>query len=253
MKTVLISIKEKWWKKILSGEKELEIRKNRPKGIEYPFRVVCYVTGRGIMGAFTCDYIKKTNDYKELSECSGLEPGKLFEYANGANGKTDTCLYGWHVQEGTAVEFDQAFKIDTAGVTRPPQSWCYVVGPGECHKELQEQVKATLNRIYPRKKVSDILPKPEILGQLAEELAEASAAVSKLRRKIDGKNPTPKTLEECWEDLKKEIGDVMNSIDALTEQDPQNYHEFMSECGEYAEPKMERWLCRLNEQKEKHT
>lgn len=126
MKTVLISIKEKWWKKILSGEKELEIRKNRPKGIEYPFRVVCYVTGRGIMGAFTCDYIKKTNDYKELSERSGLEPGELFEYANGANGKTDTCLYGWHVKEGTPVEFDQAFKIDTAGVTRPPQSWCYI-------------------------------------------------------------------------------------------------------------------------------
>lgn len=95
------------------------------------------------------------------------------------------------------------------------------------------------------KKVSDILPKTEILGQLAEELAEASAAASKLRRKIDGKNPTPKTLEECWEDLKKEIGDVMNAIDALTEQDSQNYHEFMSECGEYAEPKMERWLSRL--------
>lgn len=37
----------------------------------------------------------------------------------------------------------------------------------------------------------------------------------------------------------------MNAIDALTEQDPQNYHEFMSECGEYAEPKMERWLSRL--------
>ena len=52
------------------------------------------------------------------------------------------------------------------------------------------------------KKVSDILPKTEILGQLAEELAEASAAASKLRRKIDGKNPTPKTLEECWKDLK---------------------------------------------------
>lgn len=85
-----------------------------------------------------------------------------------------------------------------------------------------------------------------------QETKTASAAASKLRRKIDGKNPTPKTLEECWEDLKKEIGDVMNSIDALTEQDPQNYHEFMSECGEYAEPKMERWLFRLNEQKEEH-
>lgn len=85
----------------------------------------------------------------------------------------------------------------------------------------------------------------------ADEDQEAMAAASKLRRKIDGKNPTPKTLEECWEDLKKEIGDVMNSIDALTEQDPQNYHEFMSECGEYAEPKMERWLYRLTEQEGK--
>ena len=98
------------------------------------------------------------------------------------------------------------------------------------------------------KKISDYLPKTEILGQLTEELAEASAAASKLRRKIDGKNPTPKTLDECWEDLKKEIGDVINAIDALTEQDPQNYHEFMSECGEYAEPKMERWLSRLQAQ-----
>lgn len=102
----------------------------------------------------------------------------------------------------------------------------------------------------PEKKISDYLPKTEILGQLTEELAEASAAASKLRRKIDGKNPTPKTLEECWEDLKKEIGDVINSIDALMEQDPQNYHEFMSECGEYAEPKMERWLSRLQAQED---
>lgn len=28
---------------------------------------------------------------------------------------------------------------------------------------------------------------------------------------------------------------------------------YCRECGEYAEPKMERWLCRLNEQKEEHT
>ena len=163
----------------------------------------------------------------------------------------------WCNNGGCAMHIERPANGNCCGnyglqLNRPPQSWCYVVGPGECHKELQEQVKATLNRLYPRKKVSDILPKPEILGQLAEELAEASAAASKLRRKIDGKNPTPKTLEECWEDLKKEIGDVMNSIDALTGQDPQNYHEFMSECGEYAEPKMERWLCRLNEQKEEH-
>lgn len=124
-------------------EKELEIRKNRPKGIEYPFRVVCYVTGRGIMGAFTCDFIKKANDYKELSERSGLEPGELFEYANGANGKTDTCLYGWHVKEGTPVEFDQAFKIDTAGVVRPPPWYSWRLSS---HWPRPRRVKATMKR-----------------------------------------------------------------------------------------------------------
>lgn len=203
----------------------------------------------------------------ELSEYLGIHPGYAWHITELKTYETPLDLAAFHLRcenalrwcnnGGCAMHIERPANGNCCGnyglqLNRPPQSWCYVVGPGECHKELQEQVKATLNRLYPRKKVSDILPKPEILGQLAEELAEASAAASKLRRKIDGKNPTPKTLEECWEDLKKEIGDVMNSIDALTEQDPQNYHEFMSECGEYAEPKMERWLFRLNEQKEEH-
>lgn len=204
----------------------------------------------------------------ELSEYLGIHPGYAWHIAELKTYETPLDLSAFHLRcenalrwcnnGGCAMHIERPANGNCCGnyalqLNKPPQSWCYVVGPGECHKELQEQVKATLGRLYPKKKVSDILPKPEILGQLAEELAEASAAASKLRRKIDGKNPTPKTLEECWEDLKKEIGDVMNSIDALTEQDPQNYHEFMSECGEYAEPKMERWLFRLNEQKEEHT
>ncbi len=234
-----------------------------------------------VIGEFTCDRVYEiaplnhAPDDLEAQAC--MDRDQIWKYTHGKG-------YAWHITElktyetpldlsafhlrcenalrwcnngGCAMHIEQPANGNCCGnyglqLNRPPQSWCYVVGPGECHKELQEQVKATLNRLYPRKKVSDILPKPEILGQLAEELAEASAAASKLRRKIDGKNPTPKTLEECWEDLKKEIGDVMNSIDALTGQDPQNYHEFMSECGEYAEPNMERWLFRLNEQKEEH-
>lgn len=203
----------------------------------------------------------------ELSEYLGIHPGYAWHITELKTYETPLDLAAFHLRcenalrwcnnGGCAMHIERPANGNCCGnyglqLNRPPQSWCYVVGPGECHKELQEQVKATLNRLYPRKKVSDILPKPEILGQLAEELAEASAAASKLRRKIDGKNPMPKTLEECWEDLKKEIGDVMNSIDALTEQDPQSYHEFMSECGEYAEPKMERWLFRLNEQRKEH-
>ena len=235
-----------------------------------------------VIGEFTCDRVYEiaplnhAPDDLEAQAC--MDRDQIWEYTHGKG-------YAWHITAlkmyetpldlaafhlrcenalrwcnngGCAMHIERPANGNCCGnyalqLNRPPQSWCYVVGPGECHKELQERVKATLGRLYPKKKISDILPKPEILGQLAEELAEASAAASKLRRKIDGKNPTPKTLEECWEDLKKEIGDVMNSIDALTEQDPQNYHEFMSECGEYAEPKMERWLYRLTEQKEEHT
>lgn len=234
-----------------------------------------------VIGEFTCDRVYEiaplnhAPDDLEAQAC--MDRDQIWEYTHGKGYawhitalktyKTPLDLAAFHLRcenalrwcnnGGCAMHIEHPANGNCCGnyalqLNRPPQSWCYVVGPGECHKELQEQVEATLGRIYPKKKISDILPKPEILGQLAEELAEASAAASKLRRKIDGKNPTPKALEECWEDLKKEIGDVMNSIDALTGQDPQNYHEFMSECGEYAEPKMERWLFRLNEQKEEH-
>lgn len=42
-KTVLISIRPEWCKKILSGEKTVEIRKTRPK-METPFKVYIYCT-----------------------------------------------------------------------------------------------------------------------------------------------------------------------------------------------------------------
>ena len=47
------------------------------------------------------------------------------------------------------------------------------------------------------KKVSDILPETEILAQLAEEASELAQAALKLRRALDGTNPTPKDIEEC--------------------------------------------------------
>lgn len=47
------------------------------------------------------------------------------------------------------------------------------------------------------KKISDILPKTEILAQLAEEASELAQAALKLRRALDGTNPTPKSVEEC--------------------------------------------------------
>nr|DAQ46140.1 MAG TPA: hypothetical protein [Caudoviricetes sp.] len=43
MRAVLISIRPKWVKKILTGEKTLEVRRNRPK-LETPFKVYIYCT-----------------------------------------------------------------------------------------------------------------------------------------------------------------------------------------------------------------
>ena len=43
-------------------------------------------------------------------------------------------------------------------------------------------------------KINEILDKTEILAQLAEESSELAQAALKLRRAIDGKNPTPKSV-----------------------------------------------------------
>ena len=54
------------------------------------------------------------------------------------------------------------------------------------------------------KKVSDILPDTEILAQSAEEASELAQAALKLRRALDGTNPTQKSVEECEENLLEE-------------------------------------------------
>lgn len=58
------------------------------------------------------------------------------------------------------------------------------------------------------KEIAEILGMEELLCQLAEECAELSKAALKLRRVITGKNPTPKTREECIADLAEEYADT---------------------------------------------
>ena len=67
------------------------------------------------------------------------------------------------------------------------------------------------------KKVSDILPKTEILAQLAEEASELAQAALKLRRALDGTNPTPKSVAECEANLIEEFADISNAINSLCE------------------------------------
>ena len=55
----------------------------------------------------------------------------------------------------------------------------------------------------------------EALAQLAEEACEVAHAALKLRRVIDGNNPTPVTHEEALSKLIEEVGDVEACCEVL--------------------------------------
>lgn len=83
--------------------------------------------------------------------------------------------------------------------------------------------------------IMDQLGEPEVLAQLAEEATELAQAALKLRRALDGKNPTPKTIEECRENLNEEFADVAICASALR----------IDTKWERMEPKINRWYDRL--------
>lgn len=63
--------------------------------------------------------------------------------------------------------------------------------------------------------IKDYLGEAEVLAQMAEEAAELAQAALKLRRAIDGKNPTPKSIEYCRKGLVEEYSDVVHCAIAL--------------------------------------
>lgn len=92
----------------------------------------------------------------------------------------------------------------------------------------------------------DLLDYEERLCQLAEEGAELSQAALKLRRAMDGRNPTPKTAEECWQALFEEIADVLCCLMALGIEDDRET-KLSRDIYQMALRKMERWERRLRD------
>lgn len=56
--------------------------------------------------------------------------------------------------------------------------------------------------------IKERMPVAELLAGLAEECGELTQASLKLRRTLDGSNPTPVKHEEAVEDFYEEIADV---------------------------------------------
>lgn len=57
--------------------------------------------------------------------------------------------------------------------------------------------------------IIETLGTEELLAQLAEEAAELGKAALKLRRALDGKNPTPVSPSEALRNVREEMADVL--------------------------------------------
>lgn len=124
MKEILLSLHPEYWDLIKSGKKTFEIRKTKPQNLFYPFRVIVYVTGGiGVVGKFDCDMTITTIRPEQFAGDgnSCLTEEELREYAAGKP------ICGWHVKEGSVVEYETPFPLERAtGLKRPPQSWLYI-------------------------------------------------------------------------------------------------------------------------------
>lgn len=89
--------------------------------------------------------------------------------------------------------------------------------------------------------IRDQLPDEELLAQLAEEATELAHAALKMRRAMDGKNPTPVPVAEAWEKLQEEVADVLLCLQVLET----DYNE--PEYGAAMAAKLDRWAGRLRQ------
>ena len=91
------------------------------------------------------------------------------------------------------------------------------------------------------KRVQELLDRPELLCQLAEECNELGKAALQLRRVMTGTNPTPITETEAYQNINEEVADVMGCLKAL--KIPTD-DEMVREIQTY---KFKRWVNRLEE------
>ena len=117
--------------------------------------------------------------------------------------------------------------------------YCSLQAPGTAKANQSKPLKDwTPGRLRRESEMVNIdLPKTEILAQLAEEAAELAQAALKLRRALDGTNPTPVSKADAGAALIEELSDVTLCCKLLDAQP--NYRIIQN--------KLNRWRKRLEE------
>lgn len=144
-KAVLISIRPQWVAHIANGEKNVEIRKTRPK-LETPFKCYIYCTLYGdvifhheeicngkVVGEFTCDeiqlldidsvgvFVREGRDIYRLDEIGWktcLTREQVIDYSGPFR------PHGWHISN--LIIYDRPNELSEFGIKRAPQSWRYI-------------------------------------------------------------------------------------------------------------------------------
>ncbi len=93
-------------------------------------------------------------------------------------------------------------------------------------------------------RVTDFLPQDELLLQLAEEAAELSQAAMKLRRVMDGRNPTPVGYQMAVKNLNEEMADVLLCAEQISSLDEK-------QIVRTKQSKLARWMERLKDLRRK--
>lgn len=91
--------------------------------------------------------------------------------------------------------------------------------------------------------ITSKVPAEQIFSQLAEECSELAQASLKMARKLNGLNPTPKTLKECYSHLVEEIADVIIVLYILGALEGDTIDKILTTV----HYKMLRWVLRLKE------
>lgn len=148
MKSILMSIQPKWCKKIISGEKTIEVRKTAPK--EVPFKAYVYCTyggGKGasalyldaygkvsrkangvkwingkVIGEFICNTVENipvdSEAFAAISKPACLTTDELIEYCSGKD------MYGLHITD--LKVYDNPREL---GEFRKPDTSCGFYNP----------------------------------------------------------------------------------------------------------------------------
>lgn len=139
MTEIMMSLRPEWFNPIMRKMKAYEVRKSVPL-CKVPFKVYLYCTAGGeavfrsgvigkiqsyrmngtVCGEFTCVGIREVDKPfggKESGTC--LTAKRLNEYA----GNRDMLYY---MMISDPVLYEKPRLLEEFGMSRPPQSWCYV-------------------------------------------------------------------------------------------------------------------------------